>query len=98
MTGLSFDKWCASRNVNLFGSESQRAFFRSFLWQAREAAMNRSAKELAGAIGARGEGDGTLELGGGARPGRARRKGLIYPEAAQHPQPALPPHAKACIA
>ena len=60
--------------------------------------MNRSAKELAGAIGARVEGDGTLELGGVAGPERAGTKDLIYVEAAKHLERAVASGAKCVIA
>jgi len=46
--------------------------------------MRRTAKELAEAIGARLEGDGTAELGGVAAPERAGAHDLIYVESAKH--------------
>jgi UDP-3-O-[3-hydroxymyristoyl] glucosamine N-acyltransferase len=46
--------------------------------------MKRTAKELAEAIGAKLEGDGTLELAGVAAPERAGARDLIYVESAKH--------------
>jgi len=46
--------------------------------------MRRTVKELAEAIGARLEGDGTVELGGVAAPERAGAHDLIYVESAKH--------------
>jgi UDP-3-O-[3-hydroxymyristoyl] glucosamine N-acyltransferase len=48
--------------------------------------MRRTAKELAEAIGARLEGDGSAELGGVAAPERAGTRDLIYVESAKHAQ------------
>jgi UDP-3-O-[3-hydroxymyristoyl] glucosamine N-acyltransferase len=48
--------------------------------------MKRTAKELAEAIGARLEGDGSAELGGVAAPERAGSRDLIYVESAKHAQ------------
>lgn len=46
--------------------------------------MKRTAQELAQAIGATLEGDGTVELGGVAAPERASSSDLIFVEAAKH--------------
>src|SRR5207245_9572092 len=46
--------------------------------------MKRTAKELAEAVGAKLEGDGTLEVGGVAAPERAGARDLIYVESAKH--------------
>src|SRR5271168_2855459 len=46
--------------------------------------MKRTAKELAEAVGATVEGDGTLEVRGVAAPERAGAYDLIYVEAAKH--------------
>jgi len=51
--------------------------------------MRRTAKELAEAIGARLEGDGTAELGGVAAPERAGAHDLIYVESMKHAQRAV---------
>jgi UDP-3-O-[3-hydroxymyristoyl] glucosamine N-acyltransferase len=60
--------------------------------------MKRSAKELAGAIGARVEGDGALELAGVAGPERAGAKDLIYVETAKHVERAVTSHAQCVVA
>jgi len=46
--------------------------------------MKRTAKELAEAVGAKLEGDGTLEVGGVAAPERAGARDLIYVDSAKH--------------
>ena len=46
--------------------------------------MKRTAKELAEAIGAKLEGDGTLEVSGVAAPERAASRDLIYVDSAKH--------------
>jgi len=48
--------------------------------------MRRTAQELAEAIGAELEGDGTVEIGGVAAPERAGARDLIYVESAKHAQ------------
>ncbi len=48
--------------------------------------MRRTARELAGAIGARLEGDAEVEIGGVAAPERAGTRDLIYVESAKHAQ------------
>lgn len=58
--------------------------------------MKMTAKEVAEKIGARVEGDGTLELTGVAAPERAGTKHLIYVEAAKHAERAAA-SAAACV-
>src|SRR5260370_1813148 len=60
--------------------------------------MRRTAKELAEAIGARLEGDGSAELGGVAAPERAGTRDLIYVESAKHAQRAAASAAMCVIA
>jgi UDP-3-O-[3-hydroxymyristoyl] glucosamine N-acyltransferase len=58
--------------------------------------MKRMAKELAEAIGAQLEGDGTLEIAGVAAPERAGARDLIYVESAKHAARAIA-SAAACV-
>jgi UDP-3-O-[3-hydroxymyristoyl] glucosamine N-acyltransferase len=60
--------------------------------------MKLTAKEVAEKIGARLEGDGTLELTGVAAPERAGPKHLIYVEAAKHSERAVASGAACVIA
>jgi UDP-3-O-[3-hydroxymyristoyl] glucosamine N-acyltransferase len=60
--------------------------------------MKRTAKELAEAIGARLEGDGSAELGGVAAPERAGTRHLIYVESAKHAQRAVASGAVCVVA
>jgi UDP-3-O-[3-hydroxymyristoyl] glucosamine N-acyltransferase len=60
--------------------------------------MNRTATEVAEAIGARVEGDGTLELVGVAAPERAGAKQLIYVEASKHAERAVASGAQCVVA
>jgi UDP-3-O-[3-hydroxymyristoyl] glucosamine N-acyltransferase len=60
--------------------------------------MKLTAKEVAEKIGARLEGDGTLELTGVAAPERAGPKHLIYVEAAKHSERAMASGAACVIA
>jgi len=60
--------------------------------------MKRSVRELAQAIGARMEGDGTLELAGVAGPERAGAKDLIYVEGAKHLERAVASQAHCVVA
>jgi UDP-3-O-[3-hydroxymyristoyl] glucosamine N-acyltransferase len=60
--------------------------------------MNLTAKELAEKIGAKLEGDGTLELAGLAAPERAGSKHLIYVEAAKHSERAVASAAMCVVA
>jgi UDP-3-O-[3-hydroxymyristoyl] glucosamine N-acyltransferase len=60
--------------------------------------MKLTAKELAGRIGARLEGDGGLELVGVAGPERAASKHLIYVEAAKHAERAAGSAAMCVVA
>ncbi len=58
--------------------------------------MNSTAKDVAQAIGAKVEGDGTLQLSGVAAPERAGSHDLIYIEAAKHSERAVASQA-ACV-
>jgi UDP-3-O-[3-hydroxymyristoyl] glucosamine N-acyltransferase len=60
--------------------------------------MKLTAKELAERIGARVEGDGTLELAGVAAPERAGATHLIYVEAAKHAERAVASPATCVVA
>ena len=60
--------------------------------------MKLTAKELAEKIGAKLEGDGTLELAGVAAPERAGSKHLIYVEAAKHCERAMASAAMCVVA
>lgn len=60
--------------------------------------MKQTAKELAEAIGAKLEGDGTLEVVGVAAPERAGARDLIYVESAKHAQRATVSAALCVIA
>ncbi|HEX4541857.1 MAG TPA: UDP-3-O-(3-hydroxymyristoyl)glucosamine N-acyltransferase [Candidatus Acidoferrum sp.] len=60
--------------------------------------MKRTAKELADAIGAELEGDGTLEVAGVAAPERAGARDLIYVESAKHEERATASAALCVIA
>jgi len=60
--------------------------------------MKRTAKELAEAIGAKLEGDGTAERGGVAAPERAGARDLIYVESAKHAQRAAASAAVCVVA
>ena len=60
--------------------------------------MRRTAKELAEAIGARVEGDGSAELAGVAAPERAGARDLIYVESAKHAQRAAASAAVCVVA
>lgn len=60
--------------------------------------MNRSVRELARAVGAKMEGDGTLELAGVAGPERAGAMDLIYVEAAKHVERAMASQARCVVA
>src|SRR5437879_4450816 len=60
--------------------------------------MRRTAREVAEAIGAKLEGDGTTELGGVAAPERAGTRDLIYVESAKHAQRAAASAAICVIA
>jgi UDP-3-O-[3-hydroxymyristoyl] glucosamine N-acyltransferase len=74
--------------VHLKGSEEERS----------EAGMNRTAKEVAEAVGAKLEGNGALELLGVAAPERAGSKHLIYVEAAKHAERAIASGALCAVA
>ena len=60
--------------------------------------MKRLVRELAGAIGAMVDGDGSLELTGVAAPERAGAKDLIYVEAAKHAERATASEARCLVA
>ncbi len=60
--------------------------------------MRRTAKELAEAIGARLEGDASVEIGGVAAPKRAGAGDLIYVEAAKHVERAVASAAVCVVA
>jgi UDP-3-O-[3-hydroxymyristoyl] glucosamine N-acyltransferase len=60
--------------------------------------MRRTAKELAEAIGAKLEGDGSAELGGVAAPEHAGSRDLIYVESAKHAQRAAASGAVCVVA
>jgi UDP-3-O-[3-hydroxymyristoyl] glucosamine N-acyltransferase len=60
--------------------------------------MNRTAKEIADAIGASLEGDGSLPLGGVASPERAGARDLIYVDAAKHADRAIASAAEVVVA
>ncbi|HEY1483720.1 MAG TPA: UDP-3-O-(3-hydroxymyristoyl)glucosamine N-acyltransferase [Candidatus Acidoferrum sp.] len=60
--------------------------------------MNYTAKEVADAVGAKLEGDDTLELAGVAAPERAGAKYLIYVEATKHAERALASAALCVVA
>ncbi len=60
--------------------------------------MKRSVNELARAIGAIVEGDGSLEVAGVAGPERAGAKDLIYVEAAKHAERAVASDARCVVA
>ena len=60
--------------------------------------MNYTAKQVADAVGANLDGDGTLELVGVAAPERAGAKHLIYVEAAKHAERALASGALCVVA
>jgi len=60
--------------------------------------MKRTARELAEAIGARLEGDGSAELGGVAAPERAGSRDLIYVESTKHAQRAAASAAVCVVA
>ena len=60
--------------------------------------MRRTARELAEAIGATLEGDGTLEISGVAAPERAASRDLIYVDSAKHVERAIASAALCVIA
>jgi len=60
--------------------------------------MKRSAKDLAEALGAQLDGDGSLELRGVAAPQRAGVSDLIYVDAAKHAERALASAARCVVA
>jgi UDP-3-O-[3-hydroxymyristoyl] glucosamine N-acyltransferase len=60
--------------------------------------MNKTAKELAAAIGATVDGDGDIQLGGVASPERAGAHDLIYVDAAKHTERAAASAAVCVIA
>ena len=60
--------------------------------------MRRTASELADAIGATLEGDGTLEISGVAAPERAGSRDLIYVDSAKHVERAIASAARCLVA